>query len=104
ELSNSPFVNVVPRDRIDDVPRLMKTPIDTKVDARLGREICLRDGGIRALVTGRVEKVGPTYVITSQVVNPLNGAVMTSLTEEADGQAQLLQAVRRQAFRVREVL
>jgi serine/threonine-protein kinase len=104
ELSNSSFVNVAPRDRIDDVLRLMKRPIDTKVDARLGREICLRDGGIRALVTGRVEKVAATYVITSQIVNPLNSAVMTSLTEEAGGQAQLLQAVRRQAFRVREVL
>jgi Tfp pilus assembly protein PilF len=104
ELANSAFVNVVPRDRIDDVLRLMQKPSDTKLDARLGREIAVRDGGVRALVTGRVERLGPTYVMTTQIANPHNGAVVRGLSDDAAGQAELLGTVRRQAFRVREAL
>ena len=54
ELSNSQFVNVVPRPRIEDALRLMQRPLDTPINAAVGREIALRDGGIRALLTGRV--------------------------------------------------
>jgi serine/threonine-protein kinase len=104
EFANSAFVNVVPRERINDVLRLMQKPADTRVDTRLGREIAVRDGGIRALVAGRVERIGGTYVISSQILNPEDGLVATSLIEEAHTQAELLPAVRRQAFRVREAL
>jgi serine/threonine-protein kinase len=104
ELSNSSFVRVVPRERVNDVLHLMLRPADTKVDAQLAREICLRDGGIRALITGRVEKVGTTYVLTTQIVDPQDGAVARSLTEEAASQGDLLPALRRQGLRVREAL
>ena len=50
ELSNSQFVNVVPRDRIEDALRLMRKPIDARIDATVGQEISLRDGGIHALL------------------------------------------------------
>jgi len=104
ELSNSSFVNIVPRERIDDVLRLMVKPVDAKIDWQLGREICLRDGGIRALITGRVDKIGATYVLSSQIVNPQDGVVARSLTEEAASQADLLPALRREGLRVREAL
>jgi serine/threonine-protein kinase len=104
DLSNSAFVNVVPRDRIDSVLRLMQTPIDTKLDARLAREICLRDGAIRALIIGRVEKIGSSYLTTAQIVDPRDATVVASLSEEALTQAELLPAVRRHALRVREAL
>ena len=45
ELSNSAFVNVVPRQRVEDVLELMRRPLETKLDFRLGREVALRDGG-----------------------------------------------------------
>jgi hypothetical protein len=43
ELSNSRFVNVVPRERINDTLHLMKRPLDTPLDRAVSREICLRD-------------------------------------------------------------
>jgi serine/threonine-protein kinase len=104
ELANSAFVNVAPRERIEDVLRLMRRPIETKVDARLGREIALRDGGVRALVTGRVETIGTAYVITSRIVDPADGVVITVLSEEALARPLLLSAVRRQALKVRTAL
>ena len=104
ELSNSAFVNVVPRQRVEDVLELMRRPLETKLDLRLGREVALRDGGIRAVISGRVEKIGPSYVVTSQISNPADGIVVASLTEDAATSSELLSATRRQALRVRESL
>lgn len=94
EISNSRFVNVVPRERINDTLQLMRKPLDTRIDRTLGREISLRDGGIRALLTGRVEKLDSTYLLSVQVVDPSQGQAIASASEEADGQKQVLSAVR----------
>ena len=104
ELSNSQFVNVVPHERVGDVLRLMRKPLDTKIDAGLGREICLRDGGIRALLTGRVEKLGTTYVLSAELVDPARGVSVASMSEEDPAESQLAAAVRRLSNRVRETL
>ncbi len=61
EIANSQFVNVVSRERIEDTLELMRKPLDTRIDSEVAREICLRDGGIKALLTGRVEKLDSTY-------------------------------------------
>ena len=58
ELTNSRFVSVVPRERVEDALRLMRRATDTRLDRALAREVCLRDGEIHALVTGRTEKLG----------------------------------------------
>src|SRR6266545_945737 len=39
QLSNSSYVNVVPQERVGDALRLMRKPLDTRVDADIGREI-----------------------------------------------------------------
>lgn len=104
ELSNSQYVTVASRERVDDVLRLMRKPLDTKIDASLGREICLRDGGIRVLLTGRVEKLGTTYVLSVQLMDPVRGVTVASLSEEDSAESQLAAAVRRLSNRVRETL
>lgn len=104
ELSNSTFVNVVPRERINDALFLMKRPTTTPIDRTVGREICLRDGGIRALLTGRVEKLDTTYLLSAEIVNPVNGAVVASLSEEAAGQHEIPPALRHLSNQVREKL
>jgi eukaryotic-like serine/threonine-protein kinase len=104
ELSNSQFVNVVPRERAGDALRLMRKPLNTKIDTTLGREICLRDGGIRALLTGRVEKLGTTYLLTAQLVDPVKGVAVASVSEEDPSDTQMATAIRQLSNRVREVL
>ena len=104
ELSNSRYVNVVPRERIGDALRLMRKPPDTRVDSAVGREICLRDGEIRALITGRIEKAGPKYLLTAELIDPAHGTPVASDTEEAAGDAQILPAARRISDRVRTML
>ena len=104
ELSNSRFVKVVPRQRIQDALRLLRKPVDAKLDAALGREVCLRDGDIQALLTGRVEKLGSTYVLSVQVVDPARGVTLASFSEEDRADTELASAVRRLSSRVREAL
>jgi DNA-binding winged helix-turn-helix (wHTH) protein/tetratricopeptide (TPR) repeat protein len=104
ELSNSQFVNVVPRERADDALRLMRKPLDTTIDAALGREICLRDGGIRALLSGRVEKLGTTYVLSAKIIDPIQGITVATLSEEDPAESQMAGAVHRLSDHVREKL
>jgi tetratricopeptide (TPR) repeat protein len=104
ELTNSQFVNVVSRERIGDVLRLMRTPPDVSIDATLGREICLRDGEIRSLLAGRIEKLGSSYVLSTRVIDPASGAAVASVSEEAVAEDAILSGVRRVSIRLRETL
>jgi tetratricopeptide (TPR) repeat protein len=104
DLCNSTFVNIVPRERVNDTLRLMQRPLDTHIDRALGREICLRDGGIRALLTGRVTKLQTAYVLSATIVDPKSGVGVAGVSEEAASQADILAAVRRLSHQVRQEL
>jgi len=94
EIANSRFVNVVPRERIEDTLRLMRKPLDTRIDPKVAREISLRDGGIKALLTGRVEKLDSTYLLSVQLIDPSTGQSIAATSEEAAGQSEVLSTLR----------
>lgn len=104
ELSNSRFVNVISPERAGDALRLMKKPPETRIDAAVGREICLRDGAIRALVTGRIEKLGSSYVMSVSLVDPFRDQTVSSASEEAANQESIWPAIRRLSNWTRETL
>jgi tetratricopeptide (TPR) repeat protein len=82
----------------------MRKPLETKIDAAVGREICLRDGGIPAMLTGRVEKFGSTYTLSAQLVDPIRGLTLASLSEDDPADSQMAGAVHRLSNRVRQRL
>ena len=100
-LGESRFVNVVPRERVIDTLGLMRRPPETRVDTAVGREIALRDGGVRAMLTGRVDKLDTTYAVSAALVEPATGRTVASLREEAAGDSEFLPAVHRLSNRVR---
>jgi len=104
ELANSRQVKVAPRERVNAALSLMKRSPDLTIDLETGREISLRDGGIKMLVTGRVEKVGNTYLISSQLVNPADGVTLSSFSTEARNQDEILPSIRTLAQQVRAAL
>jgi tetratricopeptide (TPR) repeat protein len=104
ELDNSDVVGLVPAERVDDALRFMKRPPGTVIDRSVGREVALRDGHIKALLTGRIERFGSSYVLSAQLVDPANDSVVATIGEEATGQQMVLAALRRQATRVRLAL
>lgn len=104
-LSESGYLHVVQPERIEDTLRLMTLPVDSVIDRTVGREVARRDGGIRAVLAGSIEASGSGYVLTVQLVNPQDGRVLDSVTEEASSdEAGIASAIRRQAGRVREYL
>lgn len=104
ELTNSQFVTVVPKERVNDALALMRQSKSTAVDATIGREVCLRDGGIRALIAGRIEKVGSAYVLSAELIEPATGRAISSFEQDADGQTAVLRAVHTLANDVRQSL
>ena len=104
ELLESGFVNVVPRPRIEDTLALMEQPPDRQLDTRTAIEVAIRDGGIKALISGRIEQVGPSYVLTAEIIKPAGGIVVGSISEEVASVDSLLAHVRQQALRVRQSL
>lgn len=104
ELANSQFVKVVPQERVNAALDLMKLPPESPVDAETGREISLRDGGIRVLIGGRIEKLGNTYVISTQLINPADGVALASFSLEAIGEDSILPGIRQLGEQVRTAL
>ena len=104
ELSNSQIVNVVPPERVRDVLRLMRQPPDAAVDRDLGLEVSLRDGDIRVVLWGQVEKLDSTYVLSATVVDPATGVALASVQQEAQDQRTIVVAVQRLSNDVRETL
>lgn len=104
ELGNSSYVKVVPRERVNDALRLMKVTPDTPIDEHIGREISLRDGAIRVLIMGRIEKLGDTYALSVALMNPADGVKLAGFAAEASGQTEILPRVAQLARDVRQAL
>ena len=104
ELVNSKFVNVVPRPRVEDVLALMKRALDTRLDDALAREVAVRDGGIRAFLTGRINRIGAAYVLTTSIVDPIDGRTLVTISHNAERSNDLLATIRTQALDVRGAL
>ena len=104
ELSNSRFVKVVPPERANDVLLLMQLPADTDITPEVGREISLRDGAIRILITGRIEQLGESYSMSVTLVDPADGVSYSSLSAQAGNRNEILPALGRLASELRENL
>jgi len=104
ELARSTHVSVVPRPRIEDALRLMRRPPETALDAAVGREVCIRDGGIPVLIAGRVEGSAELYRIDAVVIEAATGKVVAIFDEEASAVGAVAEAVRRLGRGLREAL
>jgi eukaryotic-like serine/threonine-protein kinase len=92
DLGQSPYVNVVPEQKIRETLQLMgKSPGD-RVTNEVGKEICLRDG-IKAMLTGSITNVGSQYVITLEAVNAATGDALAQQQVQADSKEEVLTAL-----------
>lgn len=103
-LSASTHLNVLPPDRVDDALRLMRLPPSTSIDRRIAREVALRDGNVRLVLAGSIARIGATFPITVDIVEPASGDVLRSAREEPADEAAIPEAVRRLSSWVRVAL
>jgi len=103
QLEQSPFLNVVPDDRVRQALGLMGQPEDARVTAAVGREICEREG-IKAMLTGSIAALGSHYVITLDAVNARTGSGIAREQVEAQSKEKVLTALGQASTRLRAKL
>ena len=103
ELIQSPFLSILPRERVSAMLRLMGKPPDAPLSRDTAREVCLRAGG-RAYILGSISTFGSRYVITLQAVECQSTDVMAREQDTANDKEQVLRALGHAGQKLRETL
>ena len=99
----SPFLNVLPDARTRQALGFMNLPLDTRVTAEVGRDLCQRQQ-LKALLTGQIASVGNNYAVTLQAVDCQTGDSIAQELVEVSGKEQVLAGVGRATSEMRERL
>jgi serine/threonine protein kinase/tetratricopeptide (TPR) repeat protein len=100
ELQQSPFLSLVPDDRIRATARMMGQPADTRLTADVARDICVRTGST-VLVTGSIASLGSQYVIGLRAENCASGAVLDQQQLQAAHKEDVLNVLSQLATKFR---
>jgi len=101
DLSQSPTVKLLDQQQVADGLRRMQRPAGTLVSGADARELAQRTGA-KAIVTGQIDPVGASYVLSASVVSATDGSVLTAVRESAENDAALLAALDRLSHSLRE--
>lgn len=91
-ITQSRYVNVVPKSRIEQVLRRMTKDPSTPVDEPIGREIAQREG-LKILLVPSITGVAGTYAISCTLEDPASGAALKSATVAVKNKAEVLNAL-----------
>ncbi|HSA93862.1 MAG TPA: protein kinase [Terriglobales bacterium] len=103
QLGQSPYLNILPEQRIREALGLMGRPPEERVTASLARDICQRQGG-KAILAGSIASLGSNYAIALDAQNCQTGESLAREQVEAAGKEQVLSALGKAASRMREKL
>ena len=103
KLEESPFLNIVPEQRVQETLGLMNRPAEVRVIGVVAREICQRQG-VKATLESTIASLGSQYVLTLNAVNCQTGASLAREQIEAGSKEVVLGALGRAATRLREKL
>jgi tetratricopeptide (TPR) repeat protein/predicted Ser/Thr protein kinase len=102
-LEQSPFLNVVPDQRIQEALRFMNRAADERITEAIAREICIREG-FKALLVGSISSLGSNYVITLRASNSQTSQSIAQEQGEAVRKEDVLQVLGKAASSLREKL
>jgi eukaryotic-like serine/threonine-protein kinase len=100
DLAQSPYLNVVPDQRVRQTLQFMGRSPDDRVTNEVGREICQRSG-IKAMLSGSIENIGSQYLITLEAINAVNGEALARQQIETNSKEQVLNALHKASSRLR---
>ena len=101
DFQQSKLVSPVEGDYVRRVLRRMQRPDSVPVDLTVAREIAQREG-FKAVVAGELQQVGPSLLVSAQLVNAQSGEVLATARETARDSTQILEAVDRVSKQLRE--
>jgi tetratricopeptide (TPR) repeat protein len=103
QLAQSPYLNILPAERVIETLRLMEKPPGEAITREIGLDICQRRN-LKALLIGSITKVDTSYSLTLEAVNSRNGETIASSIVDAADRRQVLTALGQAATRLREKL
>ena len=103
QLQQSPFLSLVPDQKVQQTLKLMGKPIDTKLSPAVAGEVCVRSGS-KAYLSGRISNIGNEYVIGVSAVNCQTGDSLAQEQVTAVGKDNVLKALGGVATTLRESL
>jgi eukaryotic-like serine/threonine-protein kinase len=103
QLGQSPFLNILPDQKVSETLRLMGRSSTEPVTEQLAREICLRTGGT-ALLAGSISSMGSQYAVGLQAANCQTGDVLAATQVLAGTREKVLPALTSAAADIRSKL
>jgi serine/threonine protein kinase/tetratricopeptide (TPR) repeat protein len=92
QLGQSPFLDVIPDERIGEALRLAGKPRDERLTRDVARDACERLDG-KAVMDGSVAGLGQLYVVTLAAVECRTGNVIAQEQVNVDSRERVLQAL-----------
>jgi tetratricopeptide (TPR) repeat protein len=103
QLQQSPYLNIVPEQRVHETLQLMGRAADEHVTGAVAREICEREN-IKGALNGSIALLGSQYVISLNAVNCRNGDSLAREQVTAEAKEKVLPALGTAASRLRSKL
>ncbi len=92
KLVESPFLSVLPEERVQEALRAMRRPKSERLDQALANEVCVREG-IRVALTGSIATLGGHYVIGLRAADCQTRDSLALEQVEADDREHLIASV-----------
>jgi len=100
QLQQSPFLSVVPEERVRETLQFMGRPADERVTGTVAREVCERQN-VKATINGSIAALGSQYVVSLQALNCSTGEPIASEQRTAEGKEKVLSALGTAASQLR---
>ena len=100
DLDQSPYLNVVPDNKISEALKLMGRDSGQRVTGELARDLCQRVRS-NALLQGSIANLGTQYVVVLTVTNCATGDALASEEVRAESKEKILPALDKAVFGLR---
>ncbi len=102
-LDQSPFLYVLPENKVATALQLMARPAGTKITPDVARELCQR-AGTKAYIAGSIASLGSEYVLGLKAVNCQSGDTMAQEQGTAASKEKVLDALGKATSKLRSEL
>ena len=92
QLSQSPFLEIVPEDRVRETLRMMTRPADERLTRQVAREVCERLGA-KAMLEGQIAALGKSYVLTLEATACSAGESLAREQAQVESKERVLLAL-----------
>jgi DNA-binding winged helix-turn-helix (wHTH) protein/Tfp pilus assembly protein PilF len=103
QLEQSPFLSIIPDEKIQQTLGLMGQPADAKLIPAIAREVCQRTESA-AVLDGSIAKIGTQYLLTLKAVNCESGKTLASTEAQAGDKNHVLDALGNVSVEIRNKL